>query len=250
MFDQINTNLINYGYAFLRCMGFVIASPVFIRSSSPGILKVILALAMAVFLGSNHKFFLIPQDYRIISLAAEIINGLLLGFAVRIGFFTFSLAGGMIDFQGGFSMSQVMDPSSGESSTLFSSFFELLGIVVFLSLNGHIWCLKLLDQSFYVLPFGNFLDAGRLYGAAGSLSSFAFMAVKYSAPLIFVLLLNEVFLGFFSRIMPGANLMILGQPIRFLVAVGGVSFLLYSFIPFCEGVFGDIFNLLNSILAA
>ena len=82
-------------------------------------------------------------------------------------FRTVEFMGELIGYQAGFSFSRVVDPTSGEQTSLLSLFATFYYMAIFLALDGHyylIWGMK--ESFFFIAPGASTLTAPTLSSRA------------------------------------------------------------------------------------
>ena len=140
MIEALVTHIRLFLLIFFRIIAMVELAPLLSSSSIPQLAKIGFALftAAAVFpdvLASNYP---IPEgvvDYALLVLG-EVAIGLLLGFILNLIFSAFQLAGQFFSLQMGFGASEVFDPLSQVEVPLMGEFFNLIAMLVFISLSG------------------------------------------------------------------------------------------------------------------
>lgn len=144
----------------------------------------------------------------------EVMIGFLLGFSVRLIFAGLQVAGELAGFQMGFGMARVMDPQSGTESTVVTEFYYLIGLLLFLSMDGHHWFFKALAQSFHLLAPGEFQPREGLVELFIRLSGRMFiLALQIAAPILAILMLVKISLGVIARMIPQVNLLMSSFPL-------------------------------------
>ncbi|WP_027718837.1 flagellar biosynthetic protein FliR [Desulfovirgula thermocuniculi] len=148
-------------------------------------------------------------------LAKEVAAGLALGFVAGLPLQALALAGQIMDIQMGFFMSGVFDPSMGHQVTINSRFLYLLGLVLFLILDGHHVLIAALARSFEVVPLG-----GVTFGGDAALAAIRMFAqvvslgLQLAAPVVAVVLITDICLGLLGRTAPEMNVFMLGFPLK------------------------------------
>ena len=69
------------------------------------------------------------------AVAQELFIGWLIGFIAFVAFAAINMAGKIMDMQVGFSVANVMDPTSGQQAPLIGSFLYYLAVIYFLVTN-------------------------------------------------------------------------------------------------------------------
>lgn len=207
-----------YFLILMRVGPILFMMPVFQARNIPQPVKAGLTLLVSLVLlpitGIDPAFFPSePLGFGFL-LLSELMIGFLLGFSVRLVFAGLQLAGEIASFQMGFGMARVMDPQSGTQSTVVSEFYYLVGLLLFLAVDGHHWFFKALAQSFHLLSPGEFHLREGLLRLFLHLSGNMFMlAIKIAAPILAVLLMVKIAMGIIAKTIPQVNLLMTSFPI-------------------------------------
>jgi flagellar biosynthetic protein FliR len=215
--------------AFLVCLARVTslfsALPVFGSAQVPVRLRVALAVAIALVVFPVLPPIL-PQTTLTsltlsILMAKETIVGLMIGYIARLVFISVEFGGAIIGYQMGFAAANVFDPQSQHQISLISQFQNVFAILIFLALDIHHMFLRLIADSYRLLPAGDINLGGEAVMYLSRLTGEMFvLAVKFSAPVLIVLILSGLVLGLMSRIFQQLNAFMLSFPINI-----GVSFI-------------------------
>jgi flagellar biosynthetic protein FliR len=151
-----------------------------------------------------------------LSLAGEVLLGLVLGWLAQMLFAGVRLAGQEIEIRSGLGLLQLVDPHEGGHGGIFSAFLEVTAGLIFFALNGHHLLIQALSSSFTVFPVaGDKFVARLLQGLIGSAGEIFVIALRLSAPVLIGLLLSDIVLGVISRAVPQMNVFMVAQPIQF-----------------------------------
>lgn len=232
---------------FLRSLAFMLAGPLLAFRGVPPLLKIGFSLALAVVIYPVLAFDTaasLPEGAWGYGLAviSETALGLLLGAAVTMVLNSVRMAGQMIDLQIGYSMAAIVDPASGTQSTLLSQFLYLLALAFWLLIDGHHTLILALAQSYQIVPlnaasFNSGVSLVLLKMFAGAFT----IALKVAAPILAVLLIADLTLGFLARTAPQINVFLTGFPIKIAVGLLTLSLL----IPLLGTVLRSIFNMIE-----
>lgn len=180
----------------------------------------------------------------------EALIGFVLGLVTRFFFIGVQMGGEILAFQMGFTMISFADPSSGVNTGVLSYFLNMVAILVFLCLDGHLYLLKGVGQTFAVLPPGGFTMTGTLMEQVITLSAGLFSyAIKVAAPVMVALFFVEMTLAIMSRTAPQMQIIQFGFPLK--IGVGffflGTMFVLIGqetsmYITRLDGLFASILN--------
>jgi len=247
MLGEITIHPQKFLIIFIRTFGFLYISPVFYSFKNPYIIKVILSLAISIAIYSivNINF---SNDINYLRFLSELLIGMSMGFIVSMGFEVFKYFGSLVDFQSGLMMASIFDPATGEQNTIFSKLINFLGLFLFISFNGHLFIIKALLESFNSFGDFHFLSYKSAWVILYYFSQFLALSIKISLPVIVILILIEICIGIFSKMMPAVNFLIIGQPIRFIAGGFFLFLTIYSFNNISQMVFSNTFELLSSFI--
>ena len=208
---------------FIRIISIVVMIPVFGDKVVPSTVKWGLSLFMALLLFPLVRAGITPPgDSQIIPLllriAGEILIGVSIGFAARLIFAGVQLAGEMLGIQIGFSIANVLDPSSNIEISLLAEFQYMLSLLLFMSVDAHHIFIKAIAESYQIIHPLNVHFSGELLQVIVRLSRDLFViAVKISAPVMAVLLFTNVALGVVARTVPQMNIFVVSFPLQISV---------------------------------
>lgn len=210
--------------AFVRIGGVLLTAPPFRHTSVPVTLRVLLAVLLAYGLagfvrGPLPPGFTDPLGFTL-ALVVEALTGALLGFAVRFVFFAVEFAVDVIGYQMSLGLAQVFNPIEGTDANPLGQLYSIGFLLLFLLLDGPQQLLRGLALSFEAVPLG-----GAALPASGPLllemagTMFA-AAVRLAMPFMVAMLLVDVALSVFARVVPQADFFSLGLPLKLLAGLG------------------------------
>lgn len=162
----------------------------------------------------------------VIMFIGELLLGLILGMIVRFLFGAVQLGGQIIGFQMGFAMVNVVDPVTGTSNAVSAHFLYMCTMLTFLVLNGHLYLLKGVAQSFEYIPPGGLLLTPGLVNSIFEFSNIMFtLAIKIAAPVMAALFLVDLSLALISRAAPQMHVLVLGFPVKISVGFFFLGFI-------------------------
>ncbi len=207
---------------FVRILALFSAAPLFSHHSIPTRARVaaagVIALVVAPFAG-------VPPGTSLGSLAGlglvaqQLAIGVSLGFAARLVFAVFEMAGEFIGLQMGFSFAGFFNPQGGTESAV-GSWLNTLAMLLFLSLNAHLLVLDALVATFQSLPISAdpFVALGRL--RLERLGGDVFrLALSMALPATVLMLFINLALGFASRVAPQLSIFSVGFPITVIAGL-------------------------------
>lgn len=246
MIEWLQEQFLNLIFTFFRISSLMVAAPFYSNPVISPRLKIILSLILA--------FFALPllpettvniEPFSLVrTIFGEVIIGLLIGFTVSILFYALRFAGGMIDIDMGFQAASLFNLDIGIPS-LLGELHYLIGIMIFLLLNGHLYILEATILSFQLIPINTFLfsqeSAEFLIEAT---AVFFVLALKIASPILISLFISNLALALLARVAPQTNIFILSFQIK--IAVG--LLLLFATTPFLITIIRNALELYQSNL--
>ena len=238
---------------FIRTVTALAVLPVFGHAAFPAMTKAGLAGVIALLMvpvlaarmpapsGTLLDFFLLAMR--------ETVCGLLLGFAGYFMFYAVEIAGQLVGFQAGFSVVASIDPNTDSQSTVITQFYNVVALLVFVTINGHHYLLQALADSFRVIPVGQLHADGRLsqwtlQAATGVMAD----GIRLAAPLMVTLFLTDIGLGILTRVAPTLNVFVLGFPLKVAITLFMLSMTLGAVVLAFTGQVGQFARGIPSFL--
>lgn len=148
----------------------------------------------------------------------ELLVGIAIGFVVQLVFDAIALGGQVISMSMGLGFAVFVDRRHGVSTPVLGQLFTILGMLIFLSLDGHLTLIRLLADSFQLLPItAGGLNQAALGGILEWSSQVFVIAVKIALPAITALVIVNLAFGVMSRAAPTLNLFAIGFPVSMLL---------------------------------
>lgn len=223
---------------FLRLSGMVVIGPMFGDPTVPINVRILFVFALSVmfapvvmqFPGDPTATGLVGAQYPrsiaelCIVAAGELSVGIALGMTVTIVLSGIQLAGEMFDQQTGIALSEIFNPALNAPVTPTGQIVYWLAAATFLTLepiNGHLLLVATLLETFTHLPPGTaFANATIIDLLSGLVNSSLMIAIQIAAPMLAAMSLLSITMGFMGYTVPQINVLVLGFPIRSLLALG------------------------------
>ena len=210
-------------FVMIRVGAAFVAAPVFGAIGVPLPVRVALSAAIAVLVLGTHAIVPPAQVFSFVtflSVAAEALVGLALGFVLQIAFAAPMVASEVIGTSMGIGFASAVDPLNGHSSPALGNFFSILLTLLFLSVNGHLMLVELVVKSYEALPPGAAWLAPAQLRDIAFFGGYAFLAgLLLALPVGFMLLCLNLVVGMLSRSAPALNLFAVGLPASLGVGV-------------------------------
>ncbi len=212
--------------AFIRTGTAISLMPFFGYMAVPPQVKIALSFVLAVVLAPTAAMSIPATMTGVLPIAAaavsEAIVGLAIGATTLLILMSADFAGTLIGLQMGFSSVTLFDPQAGEEVSIIGRLESMLALIIFISLDGHHMLLNALGGSFSSIPLGGGVFTGQSALLFGRLTAEVFViAVKLAAPVLAILLLTEIAMGFVSRAMPQMNVFADSFPLK--IGIGLIS---------------------------
>ncbi|WP_455718568.1 flagellar biosynthetic protein FliR [Anaerosporobacter sp.] len=232
----------------VRISGFVYAAPFFNLSSVPRKVKIGLSAFMALVIFSSINGIQLEYvgiiDYAIL-VAKELIIGILIGFSANMCVFILNFAGQMLDMEIGFSMATQFDPTSNMQTTITSSFYTYLVMLIMLLSDMHLHLLKAIMDTFKLIPLGHAVFKDGLYDTALKfITDFFIIGFRIILPVFATLLIVNIVLGILARVAPQMNMFVVGMQIKVFIGL----FVLFFIISLMPQVTDFIFSEMKSLI--
>ncbi|WP_262429789.1 flagellar biosynthetic protein FliR [Paratissierella segnis] len=206
---------------FIRITAFIVICPGFSFKGLPNTFKIGFAISLTLIINSIiPKIDVIDNMFLFLLLnIKETILGLALGFVTNLIFSAAEIAGNLVDFQVGFSMASVYDPSVGTTAANYGKMYYWISISVFFLLDMHHKVITALVKSFDYIPLNTVSFNNYNAKAIVSLFSEVFeLALNLAIPIIIVVLVTDIILGIISKTVPQINVLMLGMPVKAMVS--------------------------------
>jgi len=228
----------------MRVAPILFMMPLLSSTSLPTLLKISFTLAVSLLLLPVVKIDVrnFPSDpYLFVTfMAAELMIGFILGLSVKLIFTGVQLAGEFAGYQMGLAMASILDPESGTDTTLLAQFYYLVGLLIFLAIDGHHWFIRALFQSFSVLSPGEIHLKPALYQHLILLSGKMFViAIKLGAPIMAVLIFTQIGMGMMAKLVPQMNVMVTSFPLTICLGLIFLGLSVEWMIPYLKSLFEE-----------
>ncbi len=248
---------VQFALVLIRITTFFVVSPVFNRRNIPSTTTIGFSALLALIVLPNLN----PSRLPVLSVGTllvltlhEVAVGLLLGLLVLIAFGILQFAGQLTDVPIGFGMASVFDPATGMQMPVFSQFYYILAVLLFFAIDGHLWLVQALTESYATIPLLGFIDVEITFNTVMSLAQELFhIGMKISLPVIATILLVDIGLGIVVRAVPQINVFVIGFPIKIFVGMLIIALAVPAYVAGVSRIFaydGLLMTYLRTILQA
>lgn len=213
---QLQLWLAHFLWPFIRILSFLLASPLLGHSSIPPHVKIGFAALVSIAIAP-----IIPPipSIPIVSWAGfgllieQMLIGIAIGFAMRVTFTTLQVAGDLAGLQMGLAFATLFTPESGNTMIL-ARLFYMIGLLFFVSINGHLIVIETLAHTFQKLPIGEITFQANAWHMLSKYVGILFSTgLLMSLPMIAALLIINLAMGILNRSAPQLTVFSIGFPL-------------------------------------
>ena len=172
-----------------------------------------------------------------VSIAKEILIGLVAGFAAVLTFAAIDIAGEVMGTGSGFSSDRVFNPAMNNSSASFNQLFIMVALLVFLLMDGHQTFIVAIARTFEIIPVGGEIPMDKIDSVGRLVSQLIISGIQLGLPLLAALTLTDVALGLLSRVAPQVQVYFLGLPLKVGIALYGLGIFFLVAYPVIRNLF-------------
>lgn len=236
-----------------RLSGLLIYAPILSTPLIPARARVMFIMMFALALYPTLN--IIParsiESVTLLSLApaviAETLIGLTIGLLAALPMYAVQLGGQVIGQQIGLGLAGIYNPALDTESDVVGQLLMFIALAIFTSIGGLEWMFLALASTFAHLPPGAAVTAlPPLDLMVGIVSSGFEMALRVSAPILCIILLETIASAFLMKTLPQLNIMALGFGIKVLLAF---TVLIWSIGALSEAIGQDITDTLRAVSA-
>ena len=206
-----------------RLSGLMIYAPVFGSPVIPvrikAFLVILITLAVYPMLSSDVIATMPPMDLWALGpiLAFEMLIGLGVGWLASIPLMAVQTGGLVMGQQMGLGFASFFNPAIDDEAELIGQLLFFMALAGFLAIGGHEAMLLAVLHSFERVPVGGMIVDADFLALLGGLLGAAFeLALRVAAPLLALIFIESVAMGFIAKTVPQLNILSLGFPLRIL----------------------------------
>ena len=210
--------LVSIFWPFVRILALFTAAPVLSSRAAPVRVKILLAGLIAFLIAPWVPPPPAAADPAAL-LVQQILVGTVVGFSMRVVFAAMEYAGDIAGLQIGLGFAMFVDPSNARQTPLVGSLFNLLAILVFLSMGGHLMLITQLVDSFTVFPLNGPAVPVDFMAIARWGSELFRIGLTLALPIITAILLINLTLGVMARVAPQLSIFSIGFSLTLMVGL-------------------------------
>lgn len=232
---------------FVRISMIVAIAPMFSNTNIPVRVKAGIAFFLSLIVMNLVDYSAVSYDGMLgysTLLAKEAITGLLIGLGSGFCLYILNFSGNLVDMEIGFAMAMEMDPTTQVQTTVTSTIFTAMFMLMFVASDMHYFLIDTMFDSYELIPIGGsrvtpflqqiFLDYMVDYFVIG---------FRIILPIFCCTLVVNVVLGILAKVAPQMNMFVVGMQLKIFVGLA-VLFIMVSFLP---GITDFIFDEMQKI---
>ncbi|MDP1636483.1 MAG: flagellar biosynthetic protein FliR [Candidatus Nitrotoga sp.] len=227
-------------FPFVRILAMIASAPILGNKQVPVRIKIGLSILLTIVIAPTLTIQpnVDPASaLGFLILLQQLLAGLAIGFTMRLIFTAIEMAGDIIGIQMGLGFAIFFDPQNSSYTPVIAQFLGILAALVFLNLNGHLFMLEALADSFHTFPINSAIPAAiALHTLASWGGSIFSNALQLSMPVIGALLITNFALGILTRSAPQLNIFAVGFPVTLTIGFATVMLLLPYLVPLLENI--------------
>ena len=141
----------------------------------------------------------------------------------------------------GLGFARFYNPAMGGEADVLENMLFLFALVTFIAMGGIDWTVLAVLNSYHYVGIGSLqLDGGIPMLLSGLVMAAIEMGMRVAAPLLALVFLETVAIGFIAKTVPQLNILSLGFPIRIMVGIGtliaGIAILSEVLVEFIDDI--------------
>jgi flagellar biosynthetic protein FliR len=202
----------------LRIGPALMFAPPFTYLRTLAVIRVVLSFSLAAWLVlANPRGDLvaaIPENMLIPAAFSELLLGLTLTLCLQIAFAAILTVGRAIDFQVGFGLALLADPTLRTQMPLIGTLLAYAAGIVFFSTSGPADFLAIWSDSIGRIPVGAYATGSDIAVLLEYTSAVFVLAVGLGGLVLLTLFLVDIVIAFLSRTLPQMNVLLLGFQVK------------------------------------
>jgi flagellar biosynthetic protein FliR len=240
-YAQLNAWLTAFLWPFARILALAGTAPFFGHRSIPTRVKIGLAafvtLIVAPTLGTMPQVTVFSAQ-GVWILVNQFLIGIALGFTMQLVFAAVTAAGDVMGLGMGIGFATFFDPQAATSMSALSSWLNMIAMLAFLALDGHLQVIAALVATFQSLPVDANILAAPGWRLIADWGATVFTAgLLLSLPVVIALLIANLALGILNRAAPQIGIFQIGFALTMLVGLLLIQLMVPNLIPFFARLF-------------
>lgn len=224
-------SILEHGIPFLmvltRITGLFLFTPMLTSRSVPTVFKALISFMFAIAIYPFVPMATLPATINMFSLApmlfTELLIGIIIGLIAGIPMMAIQMGGYIMGYQMGLSLAQSFNPELQTNSSVVGQLLFFLSMFIYISVGGFETIYTILADSFHTIGSGTFTPSDAPLDMLVQVLDAGFeLALRVASPIMGVVSMLMIAMGFIMKTMPQINIMSIGFSIQI---VAGLSML-------------------------
>ncbi|MDM0042954.1 flagellar biosynthetic protein FliR [Variovorax dokdonensis] len=252
--EQLTAWLVTFLWPFVRILALLSTAPITSEATVPRQVRVALAAVLTLVIAPTLGAM--PQVPVVSAAGAwlvikQVLIGIAMGFAMRLVFAAVLAAGEYISLQMGLSFAAFFDATSGGQTMVVGRFLNMLAMLLFLAVDGHLLVLAALGESFHTLPISDAPFAAGGWMLLATQGGHVFESgLMLALPLVTALLTLNLAMGILNRASPQFSIFAVGFPLTLLAGIALLSVMVPHFLQMLQPRFDAALEAMMSVVRA
>ncbi|HTJ95021.1 MAG TPA: flagellar biosynthetic protein FliR [Pararobbsia sp.] len=251
-YSQLMAWLAAFLWPASRILALFATAPFFNNSVIPMMAKVGISLLITIIIAPNLPAMPdagIATPIGLLIMAQQILIGAAIGITMQIVFAVVETAADMAGLQMGLSFAQLFTGSTDGSTQVLSQLMNMICVLAFLSIDGHLQVMGVLLESFYRVPI-----TAVPFAAQGMHTLVEWGAAIFSAglllglPIMIALLIVNLSLGVLNRAAPQIGVFQVGFPLTLSIGLLMLQWMTPNLMPFFVRLFSMGMDALTRVI--
>jgi flagellar biosynthesis protein FliR len=238
-------------WPFVRIAGYVMVAPLMAHNAIPTRVKLGFSVVVSVLVAPLVQ---VP-DVPIVSLQGvgliieQLLIGVAMGLCMKMVFAAVQAAGEYIGMQMGLGFATMYSADTGANSVVISRLLDILALLLFLAIDGHIMMIRILADTFVELPIGQIEFNPNAWKMVALYASTIFSSgFLLALPMLTALLLMNLAMGILNRSAPQLTVFSIGFPLTLLVGMVLLMVLMMNLGPYMDGLFYNAMTFVQKLV--
>ncbi len=233
-------------YALLvvvRISAIIFVAPVFNNRNIPVKVKVGISVFLGLIVMNLVDYTAVSYEgvlgYSIL-VVKEAITGILIGMGSGFCLYILSFSGHMVDMEIGFAMAMEMDPTTQVQTTITSTFFSTVFLLMFLASDMHYFVIDALVDSYHLIPIGEATIQPSLYQTfLKFMADYFVIGFRIILPVFACILIVNV-LGILAKVAPQMNMFVIGMQVKVFAGLALLTIVMSLFPGVVDFIFEEM----------
>jgi flagellar biosynthetic protein FliR len=223
-FTPILAHAVPFMLVLTRVSGIFLFTPLLTSTSIPQSFKALLAFSFTIAIYPFVPIESISADFTLASLLpmmfSELLIGVILGLIMGIPMMAIQMGGYMMGYQMGLALAESFNPELNTNSSVIGQLLFYLSIFIYIGIGGFELVFVTIADSFYTIGSGTFTAADTPLALLLSVINSGFeLAIRVASPILGVISMILIAMGFIMKTMPQINIMSIGFSIQIIAGL-------------------------------